>query len=241
VRDQVIDPILGSPTDHEFNIRYRVGRVAPYLSGRWLDMGCANGGYDAALLEAGASEIVGVDVEPSRLEIAQARGLERADYRLLDGETLPFEDDAFDGVWMNEILEHVRDESLVLSEVNRVLRRGGVLALISPNRWFPFEGHGMEFRGFRVPRPVPLLPWLPRSIGDRVMQARNYWPRELVQRVEDAGLSIVEVSYIWPVFEAYPWLPGNFVRWYQKHVDAFDHMPVFRRFGVSTMVIGRRT
>ena len=239
--NKVMDPILGSATDYAANVRYRVARVAPYLGGRWLDVGCANGGYDAALLEAGATEIVGVDVEPSRLEIAKARGLEHASYLLLEGDILPFGDDEFDGVWMNEVLEHVHDESVVLSEVNRVLRPGGVLALISPNRWFPFEGHGMEIRGLKVPRPIPVLPWLPRSIGARVMQARNYWPRELVQLVEEAGLSIAEVSYIWPVFEAFPWLPGGFVRWYREHVKIFDQLPVFRRFGISTMVIGRRT
>lgn len=241
MRDRVLVPELGAPTDYEMMITYRVARAAPYLHGRWLDMGCANGGYDAALLEGGASEIVGVDVEPNRLEVALARGLEHATYRLLKDEKLPFEDEAFDGVWMNEVLEHVRDESIVLSEVRRVLQRGGVLALFSPNRWFPFEGHGMEVRGHVVQRPIPLLPWVPRSIGDRVMRARNYWPHELVQHVERAGLSIVEVGFAWPMFEQHSWLPAKIELWYREHITAFDHLPALRRLGISIMVIGRRT
>ena len=47
-------------------------------------------------------------------------------------EELPFPDDYFDGVWMNEVFEHVANEERSLAELRRVLRPGGILVLLSP-------------------------------------------------------------------------------------------------------------
>jgi hypothetical protein len=44
---------------------------------------------------------------------------------------------------------------------------------MSPNRWFPFEGHGMRFLGRDFGFPIPFLPWLPNALSSRVMTARN--------------------------------------------------------------------
>ncbi|MGA9473051.1 MAG: SAM-dependent methyltransferase, partial [Terriglobales bacterium] len=66
-------PDLGRNTAKPANVAYRVGRIAPYLSGRWLDFGCAEGGYTSALLNNGAKSVVGVDVEHRRIDEAMAR------------------------------------------------------------------------------------------------------------------------------------------------------------------------
>lgn len=63
--------------------------------------------------------------------------------------SLAFRDVSFDGVFLNEVLEHVRDETKTLRELHRVLRPRGYLALMSPNHWFPFEGHGVRVAGCR--------------------------------------------------------------------------------------------
>jgi SAM-dependent methyltransferase len=52
----------------------------------------------------------------------------------VERETFPFEDDSFDLVLCNEVIEHLGiDPFHMLSEVNRVLRRGGQLILSTPN------------------------------------------------------------------------------------------------------------
>jgi SAM-dependent methyltransferase len=150
---------------------------------------------------------------------------------------LPFGDAAFDGSFMNEVFEHVADERRALSETFRVLKPGGVLVLISPNRWFPVEGHTVNI-GRKTMGPVPLIPWLPERLTRNWTAARNYWPRQLKRQVRDAGFAIVEASFIWPVLEIHPWLPSRGVAWYQRHFRQWDHIPVLRRFGVSTMVVG---
>jgi SAM-dependent methyltransferase len=222
------------------NVSYRVGRIANLIKGRWLDLGCADGGYVTELLQQGASEVIGVDSAQERIAKAVARGLPNASFQVAVGENLPFPDAYFDGVFMNEVFEHVADEKATLQEVARVLAQGGRLVLISPNRWFPFEGHGMRTSLFTIESPVPLLPWLPQSLANRWMIARNYWPKQLADQVKEAGLTVESREFIWPVLEFYPWLPRSFRETYQAHIRFFDRMPGVRRFGVSTLVVARR-
>ena len=234
-------PEPGNSTAWPFNVSYRIGRIAGLVNGRWLDLGCADGGYAAELLRQGATEVIGVDAEQDRVAQATARNLPNTSFRVAHGEELPFPDAYFDGVFMNEVFEHVTDEKATMREVTRVLAHGGSLVLISPNRWFPFEGHGMRTSRFVVGCPVPLLPWLPQSLASRWMTARNYWPRQLVGYVQEAGLTVESREFIWPVDEVYSWLPKYLRERYQAHIRFFDHMPGLRRFGVSTLVIARRS
>jgi SAM-dependent methyltransferase len=234
-------PEPGNSTALPLNVSYRVGRIADLISGRWLDLGCADGGYAAELLRRGAAEVLGVDAEAERINQATARRLPGASFQVAFGEHLPFPEDHFDGVFMNEVFEHVTDERETLAEVARVLRPGGKLVLISPNRWFPFEGHGMRTSFFEVGFPVPILPWLPQSVAARWMTARNYWPKELINHVKSAGLTIERVGFIWPVLEMYRWLPARLCRAYQSRIEVLDQVPGLRRFGVSTLIVARRT
>jgi SAM-dependent methyltransferase len=144
------EPRRGDTTASALNVDYRTDRIATYLSGRWLDYGCADGGYAEALLARGLDSIVGVDVESPRIDLANARHLPNATFEVFDGRSLPFDDASFDGAFVNEVLEHVVDEAASLDELHRVIRPGGYLVVISPNRWFPFEGHGVEVGKFRA-------------------------------------------------------------------------------------------
>jgi hypothetical protein len=72
------------------------------------------------------------------------------------------------------------------------------------------------------------------------MMARSYWPRQLVDHVKTAGLTVESSEFIWPVPEVYPWLPKYLRETYQAHIQFFDRTPGLRRFGVSTMVVARR-
>jgi SAM-dependent methyltransferase len=227
-------------TARPLNVSYRIGRIAGLLSGRWLDLGCADGGYAAELLRRGAREVVGVDAEPDRVAAARARCLPHASFHVGYAERLSFPAGYFDGVFMNEVFEHVGDESAALAEVARVLRPGGLLVLISPNRWFPFEGHGMRSALLTVGSPVPLLPWLPLRLTSRWLRARNYWPGELAGHVRRAGLDVRSQEFVWPVLEEYPWLPAGLRARYQARITTLDSVPGLRRFGVSTMVVARQ-
>ena len=231
------EPDRGRNTASPLNVKYRIGRIAPYLSGRWLDFGCAEGGYVQEMLNRGAASVFGVDVESDRIEDAKQLGLPAATFSTFDGRSLGFDDDTFDGAFMNEVFEHVADEQQSLREIWRVLKPGGYLVLISPNRWFPIEGHTVNI-GKRSFGPAPLIPWLPERLTREWTEARNYWPSELRNHVTRAGFAIRETGFIWPVLEQYPWLPPRGIVIYQRYLERLDRVPGLRRFGVSTMVVG---
>ena len=113
---------------------------------------------------------------------------------------------------------------------------------MSPNRFFPFEGHGVRFsRNLSLPFAVPLIPWLPNHLTRPFVEARNYWPWELRRLVEEHGFRVVEVSTVLPVFEVYRVLPNNVAGFYRRHLSRLEQAPVIRHFGVSTLVVGEKT
>ena len=243
----VLEPrelIRGDSTAEPGVVEYRLGILTSKtpVKGRWLDCGCADGAYSEGLREHGADEVVGTDVEADRIEQAQALhgAAPGLSFLAAAAEDLPFEDGSFHGVLLNEVLEHVADQALSLAELRRVLVPGGTLAVFSPNRWFPFEGHGAVIGRLRLPFPVPLLPWLPQRLTWRAMTARNYWPRQLAATVTAAGFELEAVDFALPLFTKYPWLPRAAREWYARSLPRLQASRAVRRFGVSTVVVARK-
>ena len=73
--------------------------------------------------ELGA-QVVAVDISPRMVELTRARGI---DVHLADVQSLPFADGEFDCVAANWVLYHVPDLDRGLSELERVIGRGGRL------------------------------------------------------------------------------------------------------------------
>jgi SAM-dependent methyltransferase len=96
---------------------------------RVLDLGCGDG---RLTMELSATELTAADVSPVGLERARRRLPSARIVELEPDAPLPFEDGAFDLVLCAETIEHVRDVQLLLSEVRRVLRPGGLFAVTTP-------------------------------------------------------------------------------------------------------------
>jgi SAM-dependent methyltransferase len=111
--------------------------------GRVLVDGCGVGMYLARLSKL-AVQAVGLDIEHERTVEAHQ---ESQQVVCGAGERLPFPDGWFDLVLSHEVLEHVQDDQAAIREIVRVLRPGGRLVLFVPNRGYPFETHGIYWRG----------------------------------------------------------------------------------------------
>jgi SAM-dependent methyltransferase len=101
-----------------------------------LDVGCGVG-HDLALLAAAGMKPVGVD--PSTVLLGVAKTRRAASYPLLraEGEALPFRDESIAGARVERVLMHVLDPAVVLKELVRCLRPGGLLTIFEPN-WSDF-------------------------------------------------------------------------------------------------------
>jgi SAM-dependent methyltransferase len=101
-----------------------------------LEIGCGSGVH-ARLLAAAGARLTAVDLTPTAVTMTRRRlelaGLE-ANVREADAEALPFPDASFDFVWSWGVIHHSRDTGRVVAEIARVLRPGGLLALMVYHR-----------------------------------------------------------------------------------------------------------
>jgi SAM-dependent methyltransferase len=101
---------------------------------RVLDGACGMGYGSAILAAAGASEVVGVDLDEKVIAQVGAAAGAGTRFEVADLRDLPFGDDEFDLVVSFETIEHVPDPKTVLDELARVLKPGGLLLISTPNR-----------------------------------------------------------------------------------------------------------
>jgi 2-polyprenyl-3-methyl-5-hydroxy-6-metoxy-1,4-benzoquinol methylase len=101
---------------------------------RVLDAGCGIG-YGAGLLkQAGAAEVVAVDLSEAVIEVARQEVPDGVVCEVADVRSLPYPDDCFDVAVCFEVIEHVDEQDRVLDQLARVLRPDGLLLISSPNR-----------------------------------------------------------------------------------------------------------
>jgi len=113
----------------------RIEKVRQVFSGfrerkKVLDVGCADGSILAPFVKA--HELHGVDISEGLVGKACAAGI-RAVAHDVETQPLPYPDETFDIVFSGETIEHHVDTDWMLSELNRVLKPGGILILTFPN------------------------------------------------------------------------------------------------------------
>jgi len=108
--------------------------------GKVLNVGCGQHGGERGLFPTPDYQISGVDVSEEALRILHGKKLYDGLYKA-DISSLPFTDRTFDIVYLRLILHHLIYPKNILAEglqeCFRVLKYGGVLALIEPNSWHP--------------------------------------------------------------------------------------------------------
>jgi SAM-dependent methyltransferase len=149
------------------------------------------------------------------------------------GEHLPYPNASFDLILSHEVLEHVQDDRLAVREMVRVLRTGGMLVVFVPNRGYPFETHGVYWRGRYHFGNIPLVNYLPRSWRDRLApHVRVYSHDDLGRLSAGLPLRIFERRIIFGAYDniiaRYPRL-GRILR---GVLQALEKTPL-RRLGLS--------
>lgn len=106
---------------------------------RVLEIGCGAGigAYYLKTQVAPDADISGIDFSPEAIAYAQKHyGEAGVEYMAEKAQRLPFENEQFDVVLSVQVLEHIPREGAVqfVRGVGRVLRRGGLAIISTPNR-----------------------------------------------------------------------------------------------------------
>lgn len=127
--------------DDEYE-RQMLPLVAEHVAGavRVLDVGTGEGQV-ARCVKATGADVTGIDTSEQMLARAREIGGD-IEYRQADATDLPFGDASFDAVTACLVLEHVDDYVKAISEVARVLRKGGRFLLFLNHPAFQTPGSG---------------------------------------------------------------------------------------------------
>ncbi|KAL4799297.1 S-adenosyl-L-methionine-dependent methyltransferase [Aspergillus venezuelensis] len=198
---------------------------APHLlphikpTSRILDIGCGPGSItvDFASL-ASSGHGTGIEYSADPLEearaLADARGVKNVTFQVGDIHSLDFEDDTFDIVHVHQVLQHISDPVKALSEMRRVVKKGGIVAARESDSfsWYP-ANKGLELwlsltttiASAKGGNPHPgkkMHVWakeagfemgnIQRSTGSWCFSSpeeREYWGEGMARRMEDSGLA----------------------------------------------------
>jgi ubiquinone/menaquinone biosynthesis C-methylase UbiE len=128
-------------------------RLSPYfcidaLHGKdVLDVGCGWGGKAIYYAEhSGCTTIRGFDLpgvyqpEASQ-DFAREKGVNNCFFKTGYAEEMPYENEQFDVILMDDVLEHVKDPEKVMRECSRVLKREGLLVAKFPSFKMAYAHH----------------------------------------------------------------------------------------------------
>jgi SAM-dependent methyltransferase len=168
------------------------------LAGRVFEDGSGVGAY-LERMASSARFTVGLEVEMERVRETQQRV---PDVVCGVGEHLPFAPATFDLVLSHEVLEHVSDDRAYIQEALRSLRPGGRLVLFCPNRGYPFETHGIYWRGQYHFGNIPLVNYLPRRLRDRLApHVRVYTRRDLAALLHGLPGKVIHHTVIFGAYD----------------------------------------
>ena len=207
-------------------------------SGKWVLVdGCGVGIYVRALRQF-TPNVVGLDIEPERV------GQSYKNSPLVNvaaGESLPYPDGSFDLVLSHEVIEHVQDDRLAISEMVRALKKGGRIILFCPNRGYPFETHGIYWKGQYKFGNIPLVNYLPRHLRDRLApHVRVYTTHDLELLFSELPVRFITRKIIFGAYDniiaRYPTIGKNL----RLLLQSMENTPL-RFFGLSHFWVIEKT
>jgi dolichol-phosphate mannosyltransferase len=156
--------------------RHRIAVLWGRGAGRILDAGCGS-----SLIVQSLNNVTGMD-----FNFAKLRFLRRYEIPLVNASAfaLPFKDGSFDCVVSSQVIEHIRYDESIFSEIRRVLRTGGTLILGTPD---------YATLGWRIIEPIYgfLMPG-----GYKDEHITHYTLEQLREILARYGIAIEETAYV---------------------------------------------
>jgi SAM-dependent methyltransferase len=135
--------------------------------------------------------------------------------RKMLGDQIPFDDASFDFVINNQVMEHVEHIDVALAEIRRVLKPGGTVLSLFPDKGVWREGHV----------GVPFVHWFPKHTKFRVWYAAAF--RLLGMGYNKEGKSLMQWSHFicewldkWTHYRSRSAIHSS----YAKHFEGLKHI-----------------
>lgn len=119
-----------------------ISNITESVGGKVLDVGSADGTFSKIILDKSkADDLVGMEVLESSVNWAKKHWKKQNKMKFIVGDAheLKFKTNSFDAVFILEVLEHVENPVKVLSEVKRILKKGGYGVFLVPSDSILFQ------------------------------------------------------------------------------------------------------
>lgn len=160
------------------------------LGKRLLDIGCGGGFYSLAAARKGVREIIVGDISIGMIKAAKLNLLNNANLRIqgivADAASLPFREECFDSVLCIDLIEHVKQDCTLLSELHRVMTGYGSMILSTQNSLslnYLLESFIQRY----IARKVEWMGWDPTHL-------RFYSPKLLQRLLRTEGLNPIKFT-----------------------------------------------
>ena len=138
-----------------------------------LDMGCSTG-IISNMLSRRFGKVVGIDIDKSAVEYAKGNyRCGNLEFAVCDAMSTGFLDESFDVVICAHVYEHVPSPSLLIYEIDRLLKAGGVCYFAAGNRLNLIEPH----------YSLPLLSLIPKPLANiylRILRRGEFYYENLL-------------------------------------------------------------
>jgi SAM-dependent methyltransferase len=151
-----------------------------YKEVNFLEIGCNNGDFISNILDIKQLKITASEIYLKGLLLAKAR-MPNIRFIQLDITNSRFKNESFEIIAAFDVLEHIKNDSKALSNINKLLRKNGKLIL-----------------------SVPQYKFLWGRLDELVKHQRRYTKTDLKNKLENAGFKVEYISSF--VFSLFPFM-----------------------------------
>lgn len=199
------------------------------IRGLVLENGCGVGMYVEKLTGLG-SRVIGLEYDLERAVEAKINSDEIINAA---GEFIPLPSSTFELILSHEVIEHVQDDRAAIREMIRLLKPGGRAVIFCPNRGYPFETHGIFWKGKYYFGNKLFVNYLPRSLRNKLApHVRVYSKRDMQKLFVGLPVKFVERTIIFGAYDNIIARFGVFGKFLRTILQFLEATPL-KVFGLS--------
>ncbi|MBI5962974.1 MAG: class I SAM-dependent methyltransferase [Chloroflexi bacterium] len=168
------------------------------LNGLVLENGCGVGMYVEKLTSFGG-RVIGLEYDLERAVEARVKSDEIINAA---GEFIPLPSLTFDLILSHEVIEHVQDDRAAICEMIRLLKVGGRAVIFCPNLGYPYETHGIFWKGKYFFGNKLFVNYLPRTLRNKLApHVRVYSKRDMQKLFKGLPVKYIERTIIFGAYD----------------------------------------